>query len=232
MDVSRRWLLISSGTVLAGGLAGCPSAEDGDSMSTSELPDRTTSTTLPPESITTADTTSTTDDSDNSPTTTPNPDAIRPFAEVRAQPSQDTPGTIFAGLTNQGSTPVEFNYGPRLFLSFRESETVKLIEYRDGLEHRNGCWRRDPDKPTITVIATSRPTRLAPGESVAEEFYVYTPRGVDRCLPAGTYTFKERIAPHFDGEEASQYFVFGLQVDVADDKTLTVETTGPTPDSK
>lgn len=239
MEIPRRWLLTASGTILAGRLAGCQS--DGtDGVTTGESPGGTASTTAP-ESITTtspdttaatpADTTTPTDGSDDSPTSTPNLDAIRPFAKVRAQPSRDTPGTILAGLTNHGTVPVSFNYGPRLFLSFRPPDAVKLVEYRDILEHRNGCWRLDPDEPTITVMPTSKPTELAPGESVSEDFHVYTPRDTDQCLPAGTYTFKERIAPHFDGEKAPLYLVFSLRVIVTYDGTLAVETTGPTPDS-
>jgi hypothetical protein len=232
MDVPRRRLLAASGAVLAGGLAGCQSRGSGDGSPTDGSPDRTESTTPITESTpTTPGATTSEATPTDEPTPTPDLDAIHPFAEVRAQPSPDAPGTILAGLTNRGSTRVGFNYGPRLFLSEGGADTVELIEYRDGLERRDGCWRRDSDSPTVTAIVTSRPTKLAPGESLSEEFYLYTPPDVDRCLPAGTYEFEERIAPRFDDERIPEYLVFGLRVTVADDRTLEVETTGPTPDS-
>jgi hypothetical protein len=212
MEVSRRWLLAAVTTALAGGLAGCQSNEPvPTSATTGESP--------------------TTDESEDGPTPAPDPDAIRPFAEVRSQPPREAPGTVLVGLGDEGSAEVGFDYGLRLFLSFRGAETVELTERRALLERREDCWRRDPDGPTATVVGTSRPTTLSPGESASETFYAYTPRETGRCLPAGTYSFEERIAPRFDGETAPQYLVFGIELVVADDGTLAVETTGPAPES-
>lgn len=176
MKLSRRGLIITSGGLLLTAFAGCNS------------PSRT--------STPTAETTT-------EPTEQREIDeTLAPRAAVINQPSVDSPATVQLSVENRGSAEEQVRFGPALLFTDDTAENLRWSEevlidpttdvgtWSEPERSTDGCWRfpEDGDRSVISSIDTRT---IPAGESLSEEYTVYTSEEASECLPTGEHTYED-----------------------------------------
>ena len=208
MVQTRRSALRLTGCLLIGTIGGCSSRASennpADSMTSESSPEA-------------------------SPTETPSTEGLPSFTgEILRQASDEAPARVKAILLNDGQSTVEMGFGPTLLYTdnaggIHDWPQDLVIDpdgyigpWDDPYQSENGCWRFPEDGQTLVQSSLEWRT-LDPGQSVSEEYNIYT-RGDSRsCLPKGTYQFQ-------DGgflEREDQAVIFTLTLEVGDDRQLT-----------
>jgi hypothetical protein len=215
MEMTRREALQLSSGALAPGVAGCLTSPSGRS-------DATSTTTHAPEPTTTATT---------SPTRDPQ---LRFAAEVLQQASPEAPARVAAHLTNTEERPVSVGYGPTLL--FTDDASDELDWARDVVlvadtytgpndepsEPTDGCWRF-PGDGYVAIQSSLEFREIPPGESLSEQYSVYTRGRSSACLPEGTYRYQDE--EYF--EEESRPMILTLVVRIDENGRLSAETAEP-----
>lgn len=234
--VPRRRLLRWTGIALLAGAAGCVSGTapaDAPSSTPTSSPPTTAAIRSPTEETPTRTPT------EETPTRTPTKETPTPAltdlgfsASVVGQPSADAAGKVAVRLHNPAATETEVRVGQSILYSGAASPAglqhaggINLVheDTLGSVDRIDGCRRY----PRSSVTPTARPYRapiVIPPESAVEDRYgVVTSPSADACLPAGEYRFENEIVR--GGYEGP---VIALTVTIADDRKLSVATSGPT----
>jgi hypothetical protein len=173
--------------------------------------------------------------------------------DVTRQFTEEHPARVRATFTNAGDTPVVLGEGPTLpfsgYFGRHEASDARLILIPDDTSPLGkvldrtptrevegfvpekpieGCWT-EPHEVLIEGLYMERP--LKPGESVEVAYTVLDYRN-ETCLPAGPYRFGTDAIITAETtrspDEQSRYTAnYGFAVDVAEDRTLSVDIDGP-----
>lgn len=155
-------------------------------------------------------------------------------AQVLQQQSVDAPARVSARLENVGVIPMEVKFGPALLFTdnaadyLEWSETMVIepgskVGFSDNPEQTaDGCWRF-PDDGIIGIQSILESRLVTPGESISEEYEVYTRGEETPCLPEGTYRFQDQ---GYVGSRDNP-FVWTLELIIDEDGELRAKAKGP-----
>lgn len=217
---TRRALLGASATAAAL-LAGCASVRPGEESGSPTTETATTEATATPSPI--------------------GPSTLGVEASVVSGATEDRPAVVENVVTNEADRVVHLlphgGGGHALDHPIRlADEAVELVLLPDGYpglseEPIDGCWRFAPPEGdelgTRTVVSTSLPIELRPGQRRRQTYEVYQDGSAEACFPQARYraTWSLDISAP-DGGKATVDLAYTLTVD--EDGALTVEVDGPT----